>query len=231
MEYASKVTTRSHSLYTALKKYYNIELLPHGIDDYWYTTDPKVYSPEPIRLITVSRLLEMKNIQITLHAIAQLKHAGVTITLSVVGDGEYKNELKRLTESLGIAEQVKFYGWLTSSEIIALYKQHQIFIMLSYPETFGRAYFEAAAQGLLIIGVNDTGAHGHFSNEEAFFIEPSRDEVVRILQNLTPSVYSRKTSLAMQKISTYKNPVIINKYYNILNEIRDNFSKKSFTSF
>lgn len=48
MEYASKVTTRSHSLYTALKKHYNIELLPHGIDDHWYTTDSKVYSLEPI---------------------------------------------------------------------------------------------------------------------------------------------------------------------------------------
>lgn len=214
---AFKLTTPSYSLYAALKDNYNVELLPHGIDDFWYTTEKKHYSREPIKLITVSRLLEMKNIQTILHSIAELKHEGIAVEFSIVGDGEYKKELERLVKELAITDCVIFHGWLTSEKIMEVYRNHHIFIMLSYPETFGRVYFEAAAQGLLIIGVKDTGAYGHFSNEEAFFIDIDKEQVKETLKNLTPEVFDKKAALLRKKVLEYENASIIKRYYNIIN--------------
>lgn len=214
---AFKLTTPSYSLYAALKDNYNVELLPHGIDDFWYTTEKKHYSREPIKLITVSRLLEMKHIQTILHSIAELKHEGIAVEFSIVGDGEYKKELERLVKELAITDCVIFHGWLTSEKIMEVYRNHHIFIMLSYPETFGRVYFEAAAQGLLIIGVKDTGAYGHFSNEEAFFIDIDKEQVKEILRKLTSAEFDKKAALLRKKVLEYENASIIKRYYNIIN--------------
>lgn len=52
----------------------------------------------------------MKNRQIILLSIEELKKE-VSIALSIVVDGEYRNDVEKLITSLDVVNLVKFYGW------------------------------------------------------------------------------------------------------------------------
>ena len=51
------------------------------------------------------------------------------------------------TETLGIAEQVKFLGWVDDEWLAPLYRQAAVFCLASREETFGRCVAEAMACG------------------------------------------------------------------------------------
>jgi glycosyltransferase involved in cell wall biosynthesis len=92
----------------------------------------------------------------------------------------------------------------------------------SYPETFGRAYIEAAASGLLPIGIKQTGIFGHFSNEEAIFLDPTiplKNQLVEILLNMDEVTLQHKKEAAYRRSLDFRNSAIINQYYDILREI------------
>ena len=225
MANANAITTPSNSLFQALKKNYPIELLPHGIDDFWFDKPDRNFSIQPLKLVTVSRLLEMKNIHVVLQAIAELKTENFSFQYAIVGDGPYRKTLETLVSHLNLSAEVSFYGWQNPTEIIKIYKEHDIFAMLSYPETFGRAYFEAAAQGLMVIGVNNTGAYGHLSDKEGYFIEPEVEQLKAILRDITKDDFISRTSLSQKKITSYKNAHILSRYYTILREACANSEK------
>jgi len=219
LNYAKYVVTPSYSLFKKLKVKHSIELLPHGLDESWYSTEKKEVDTSIIRLITVSRLLEMKNIQIVIKCIAKLKNEGYQINYSIVGDGPYKEELEILVNQHKLNNNVKFYGKQSQDEIKNIYKENDIFIMISTPETFGRVYFEAAAQGLLIVGVQGTGPDGYFTNEEAYFIQPTVEATTNLLRQLNSNSFKSMTDKTKEKMKSFKNSYIIDRYYEILNNI------------
>ena len=62
-------------------------------------------------------------------------------------------ELEALAKKLGIAERVRFLGWLDNKEVMAWLDRSDLFVMPSKPigetiESFGIVYVEAAARGV-----------------------------------------------------------------------------------
>lgn len=221
---AKYLVTPSYQLYKDLKKEYAIELMPHGLETSWYLESEKEFDSTTIRLVTTSRLLEMKNIQIVLQSLMQLKNEGFKIKYHIIGDGPYKNKLKALVVKYSLNNEVIFYGHQTQEKIKKIYKKSDIFIMLSTSETFGRVYFEAAAQGLLVIGTKDTGADGYFSKEEAFFIEPNSLETIKILKCINKTLIDKMTIKSRKKVVGFKNEIIVKRYNNILENALSNHS-------
>ena len=217
LQNSKKIVTPSYDLFVNLNKQYNIKLVPHGLDEIWFSNNNKEYTNKKIRLITVARLLKMKNIQIVLNSLTHLKNRGYSINYAIIGEGPYKKNLQDLTNSLKLKNEVTFMGYKNQEEIRNIYKKYNIFIMLSYPETFGRVYFEAAAQGLLIIGVKGTGADGYFDRDEAFFISPTIDETTGILKRINNEIFINMTNKSRLKALNFRNKKIVNNYYTILN--------------
>lgn len=113
---------------------------------------------EKLRIITVSRLLSIKKIDSIIKAIGLLSKYNVELT--IVGDGPEKSQLMKLTNQLGLTSKINFTGRLKREKVIELMRKHDVFVMISSPETFGLVYIEAMGNGCITIGSRGEGIDG-----------------------------------------------------------------------
>lgn len=108
----------------------------------------------PLRIVSVGTLEELyKGQDILIEAIALCCQSGREVSLTLVGDGRRKNELRMQAERLGIARRVIFAGEMPgSSAVRAQLDQAHLFVLPSRQEGLPRAMLEAMARGLPCIG-------------------------------------------------------------------------------
>lgn len=86
----------------------------HGLDVAQF-----VYRPDhrpAARVIAVGRLARHKGFDHLLWAAFMLRARGIEIEVELVGDGPERRALRTLARDLGIADQVRFRGWLLFAE-------------------------------------------------------------------------------------------------------------------
>lgn len=85
----------------------------------------------------------------------------------VVGEGDGKENLRKLAAGMGVAECVEFTGGISDDELAARYRACDVFVLPSRTarrdgcwqgEGFGRVYVEAALGGKPVVGSRDGGA-------------------------------------------------------------------------
>jgi len=101
-------------------------------------------------LSTVSYLRPIKNPQIIVEACGVLAQRGLRAHLIVAGDGEMLDELKQLSQQLGIADRVHWLGLVPDP--VSLLQASDLFLLATVGEAFGLALAEAMACGVPIIG-------------------------------------------------------------------------------
>jgi len=130
---------------------------------------------EPFDALFVGRLVHHKNIQLFLHALAELRRLGLPVKTTIVGDGNYLPVLQQLTNELEIGEHVRFVGKIYSrKDLLEYYRQAHALYLLSFTEGLGLVLMEAGAASLPIIGsrrggIPDLAREG----ENAFLVEPN----------------------------------------------------------
>ncbi len=60
----------------------------------------------------------------------------------------YEDELRRLAQELGIADRVRFPGWLDEAQLEGLYRLAACFVLPSFEEGFGLPLLEAMGRGV-----------------------------------------------------------------------------------
>ena len=105
-------------------------------------------------LVTIGNLDLVKNHRFLLRVLAEAKRAGRLVTLDVFGEGPCRRDLLRLTDSLGLAEQVRFRGF--RSDVREFLPGYRAYVHASYSESLPLAIIEAMAAGLPIVTA-DTG--------------------------------------------------------------------------
>ena len=110
-----------------------------------------------IVLLTVSRLIPWKGVEICLEAVSYLED--LPVSLRIVGNGapDYELSLQELAQRLGVSEQVEFRGAVPPSQIAEEYQTADIFVLASYFEAFGIVLVEAMAAGVPIVATNGGG--------------------------------------------------------------------------
>lgn len=140
-------------------------IIPNGIDDFWFEnlyTDRDLSEIErrieqkKIRLVYAGGIDQNKNIATTCKAIGLLKKEGWTVDFTVVG--KIKDE-KVFDE---IKDKVRYLPARPKEELIAEYRNADIFVMPSHHETFGLVYAEAMSQGLPVVYSKGQGFDGQF---------------------------------------------------------------------
>ncbi len=101
-------------------------------------------------LSTVSYLRPIKNPQIIVEACGVLAQRGLRAHLIVAGDGEMLDELRQLSQNLGIAERVHWLGLVPDP--VNLLQASDLFLLATVGEAFGLALAEAMACGVPIVG-------------------------------------------------------------------------------
>jgi UDP-glucose:(heptosyl)LPS alpha-1,3-glucosyltransferase len=122
-------------------------------------------SASDVVICFVGMNFEIKRLDLTLQAIAGMKHDGFFPALPrllIVGKGNSGPYLK-MAQDLGIRDQIVFAG--ITDEVEAFYLASDLFVMPSRMDTFGLVVLEAMAAGLPVVisatvGAADLVAHG-----------------------------------------------------------------------
>lgn len=101
-----------------------------------------------LRCLYLGRLSPEKNVHCLIRAVALLRESG--ITCSIVGEGECRDELQRLSFKLGIGDRVVFSPACLEPE--PLLHEHDVLVLPSRHEGLGLVVLEAFAAGLPVIG-------------------------------------------------------------------------------
>ena len=108
---------------------------------------PPSNSPE---ILFVGQVIRGKGVDLllqALHKVAPPWHA------TVVGEGNHLEACQRLAQQLGIAERVRFAGWIPHGELRPLYEGAAVAVVPSrWPEPFGMVGIEAMARGRPVVG-------------------------------------------------------------------------------
>ncbi|MDT0148380.1 glycosyltransferase [Priestia aryabhattai] len=103
-------------------------------------------------LVTVGRLTYAKGHWHLIRVVAELKKSIPTIQLLILGIGEMEEDLKRLTEQLGVEENVKFLGF--QSNPYKFIKNADVFVLSSLFEGFPNVLIETLACGTPIVSAD-----------------------------------------------------------------------------
>ena len=182
---SKKVIAISNSVKTSLRKIElvrskKIFVLHNGIDyqKFFKIADSnKILKVNPIIFGTICRLEPQKGISYLLLAMKFILTKFPSAQLEIVGDGSLQQELKELTEKLGISNSVKFFGKFT--DVIPFYRRMNIFILPSVYEGFGIVLLEAMAAGVPVIATNVDGIREVVINgESGILIPPKNPEAI-----------------------------------------------------
>jgi glycosyltransferase involved in cell wall biosynthesis len=107
---------------------------------------------EPARLIQVASLNRVKDQRTLLHALAHLGRGPQPFQMDIVGEDALGGEIQRLAHELGLAERVRFTGFLTQRELLPLMLAAHVLVVSSRHEAGPVAVLEGAAVGVPTVG-------------------------------------------------------------------------------
>lgn len=161
-----------------------ITILPVGLDIGKFKYSPRALKPEePVRLLTIGRLVEKKGHEYALKAVRALKDKGFDIRYTIAGDGPEKDRLEALSDSLGISEQVEFLYGVNEREALDLYSRSHIFVLPSITsanrDREGQALVlqEAQASGMPVVSTLHNGIPEGVLDGVSAFLVPERDHM------------------------------------------------------
>ncbi len=112
---------------------------------------------EPLRVLFVGRLVAFKGVDMLLEAVSRLKHRGIPVSLTLVGDGPVRGDWERLTRSLELADTVRFTGALAREDVQREMGACHVFCLPSVRESGGAVLLEAMATARPVIALDHGG--------------------------------------------------------------------------
>lgn len=141
---------------------------------------------EPLRFISIGRLLHWKGFHLGLEAFARANISGTEYW--VVGDGPEREGLKSLSQNLGIDSKVKFWGSLPREETFSYLGKCHVLVHPSLHDSGGLVCLEAMAASRPVICL-DLGGPGILVTEETGF-KVSSEEPERSVKQLAEAMVS-----------------------------------------
>jgi glycosyltransferase involved in cell wall biosynthesis len=119
---------------------------------------PLTNVPRDRDVVFLGRLVSGKGVPVLLDALAALAARGQRATLTIVGEGPDEPELRQRTESLGLAQQVRFAGWQQGVALVEILNAHRVMAVPSvWEEPFGVVALEGLACGCVPVVARSGG--------------------------------------------------------------------------
>ncbi len=103
-------------------------------------------------LLYVGRISQEKSLDLLVESFQKLVDGGADISLAIIGDGPYRDEMEFLLQGYPVV----FTGYLEGEELQRGFASAHVFVFPSATDTFGNVVLEAQASGLPVI-VSDRG--------------------------------------------------------------------------
>lgn len=151
----------------------SVSTVHNGIPDIEYVCD-NASEPEYIKLVTASRITEVKGLTYLLQALGILKKRGIKFHYDMIGEGPLLDSLRKEAESLGLDEtDVTFQGF--KDNIPEWLRQCDIFVLPSLFEYHSIAVLEAMRSGCTIVATDVGGNCESLTDMKEGIIIPPKD--------------------------------------------------------
>ena len=135
----------------------NLHVIHSGMDHDLYQPSPVGVADRPKRLVYLGRLKKYKCIEHPILALPKVLATVPDAEYWVVGDGDYREDLERIAKRLGVADHVRFPGFVGGAEKVRLLQESRILTYTSPKEGWGLSVIEAGACATPVIASNSPG--------------------------------------------------------------------------
>jgi len=193
-------------------------ILPNGIDDFWFENEnsPKSLDDKKnLEFIQVGKIYKRKNILGSIEGIKMFdtQHNNSS-NLTVVGGVEDKGYAESVQAENELS--VQMISQTPREELIQMYREHDIFIMPSFQETFGLVYPEAMSQGLPVIYSKGQGFDNQFSDGEVGYpVESDNPQDIAEKIELILNNYEKISKRALENYQKFNWDVLSKRYIEI----------------
>jgi len=168
-----------------------VRVVPHGVDARFFALHSEEESPP--YLLAVSTLHPHKNLDTLLHAFVRFLSGHPDYRLIVAGlKGFHTAALEELRASLGLADSVKFTGWIPREDLYGLFAGARAFVYPSRFEGFGMPILEALAAGLPSACANVEPMAGIAAGAALVFDPDDVASLTRCLETLACNDFERE---------------------------------------
>jgi glycosyltransferase involved in cell wall biosynthesis len=186
----SELVALSDFIQSEFEKNYGIKpqyLIPPGINGAEYTS---LESVRNIDIIATGSLIPLKQFDLFLEVIHQLKKQFPQINACLIGDGPERKRLEALADRLALTSNVTFTGELPHSLVLEKMQNAKLFLHTSSYEAFGMVCLEALASGASVISF----VRPMTGQIENWFVAANKEEMIsksiQILSNNRPTYNS-----------------------------------------
>ena len=160
-----------------------------GIRPELFPSPPLARRGDPLRIVTVGRLVPAKGQLLLLRALLQLRSRGLIVHLQLVGDGPDRSHLEAFVRTHSLEQQVTFAGARNHDETLQLLSTADICVLASFAEGIPVALMEAMAMGIPCISTFTAGIPELLHHEEEGLLVPagSVDDLACAIETLTAS--------------------------------------------
>ncbi len=170
-------------------------------------------------LVTVGRLVARKGLDQLLRVVAKL--ADPALRLVVVGEGPERPALVRACAELGIAERVRFTGFVSEEQKWKILSTADLYVSTTLHEGFGIVFLEALSRGLPVI-CYDKGGQIDFIDDAVGALVPVNDEAAfceTVRRHLAaPDLLQRKSLAARNRAAEFSIERFTRRYQEIYGE-------------
>lgn len=132
----------------------HIQTIYNGVDTDIFFVSDDVRRGGPLKVVTVGRLISIKNHGIIIQAISECVQEGADIELAIIGDGPERAKLQALIEMHDVSASVNLLGNVRYQNIPVYLQQCDVYVASSLSEGFGNATIEAGLCGLAVLASN-----------------------------------------------------------------------------
>jgi glycosyltransferase involved in cell wall biosynthesis len=158
--------------WSAFDNWSKIKVVRCGVDESFLRRSPALGITRTPQLCTIARLNAQKGIPLLLEAVACLKQEGKTFVLTIVGDGEMRDEVESLIDSHGLEHCVKLTGIASSDEVIEHLLDARAMVLPSFAEGLPVVIMEALALSRPVI-VSAIAGTPELVDEECGWLVPA----------------------------------------------------------
>lgn len=168
--------------------------------------------------VSVGRVVARKGFDFLIKSLAKIKNK--KIRALIIGDGPEKENLKKLAESLGVSDRIKFLGSIGEEQKFQYLAASDVFVLSSVHEGFGIVLQEAMQVGLPIIATDNGGQVDFVKEGDNGFLVKFGDEnalVEKIEKIYSDNELKNKFSDYNKKaVEKFKTEIICKEYLNLL---------------
>ncbi len=209
-------------------------LIKHGL-----SKDKIIVVPNPINhsnsikikkkkknlILHVGRLSSEKKVDVLIKALKYVKHP---VKVLITSDGPLKDYLKSLAVKEGVADKIKFTGFVSRRTLIKYYDESSLFVSAAEHDTFNMCVAEALVHGTPVIISKNSGATDFVKQgKNGFIINSGKpiDYAKKIDWLLANKKARQSFSKAGEEIKEYTS---INNIIKKIEYLYNNFNKDNF---